>query len=76
MTSMRYILVIIVLSITALTQTKPGEATLTLYYPGSTPTETLHLPQLLIRVQGSCVAYTHQGNDTVFCGTFKLVKAK
>jgi hypothetical protein len=58
-----------------MSQGKPSEARITFYYPGQTPAETIQVSDINWRFQGSCIAYTREGKDQVFCGTFRVVKA-
>ena len=64
------------------TKTAPKSVTAILYYPGSTPPETVELPVMFgvppdkweWSVNGDCLKYRIQNQETTFCGTFKIVR--
>lgn len=67
---------VIILCIALTVHSQGPESKITFYYPGSTPTETISVPDILWKQQGSCISYTYKGEDIVFCGTFRIVKSK
>ena len=64
------------------TKTAPKTVQAFLYYPGSTPPETVDLPvQFQVPVENwdwsvkdNCLQYRVRSQETTFCGTFKIIR--
>lgn len=64
------------------TKTAPKTVQAILYYPGTTPPETIDLPvEFGVPVENwdwsikeSCLQYRVRNQETTFCGTFKIIR--